>query len=68
MAIARQGPASPTPELNSSADDEGYFLDTLFTIAGSGQTPAEELLADYHGKWHEQIDPIYTEYACLLIG
>ena len=62
LAIARQG-LHRRARLNSSADDEGYFLDTLFTIAGSGQTPAEELLADYHEKWHEQIDPIYTEYA-----
>jgi glutamate--cysteine ligase len=62
LAIARQG-LHRRARLNSSGDDEGYFLDTLFTIAGSGQTLAEELLADYHDKWHGQIDPIYTEYA-----
>jgi glutamate--cysteine ligase len=62
LPIARQG-LHRRARLNSSGDDEGYFLDTLFTIAGSGRTPAEELLADFHEKWHGQIDPIYTEYA-----
>ncbi len=62
LPIARQG-LHRRARLNSSGDNEGYFLDTLFTIAGSGQTPAEELLADFHEKWHDQIDPIYTEYA-----
>jgi glutamate--cysteine ligase len=62
LAIARQG-LHRRARLNNSSDNEGYFLDTLFTIAGSGQTPAEELLSDYHEKWHDQIDPIYTEYA-----
>ena len=62
LAIARQG-LHRRARLNGSGDDEGYFLDTLFAIAGSGRTPAEELLADFHEKWHDQIDPIYTEYA-----
>jgi glutamate--cysteine ligase len=62
LPIARQG-LHRRARLNSSGDDEGYFLDTLFTIAGSGRTPAEELLADFHDKWQGRIDPIYTEYA-----
>jgi glutamate--cysteine ligase len=62
LQISRQG-LHRRARLNSSGDNESYFLDTLFTIAGSGLTPAEELLTDFHEKWQGQIDPIYTEYA-----
>lgn len=44
-------------------DDESLFLDPLFEIARSGQTPAEELLANYHGRWAGSIDPVFDEYA-----
>jgi glutamate--cysteine ligase len=62
LPIARRG-LRHRARPDNSGDDEGYFLDTLFTIAGSGCTPAEELLADFHRKWNETIDPIYREYA-----
>jgi glutamate--cysteine ligase len=45
------------------SDDETQFLDPLFEIARSGQTPAEELLANYATRWHGSVDPIFTEYA-----
>ncbi len=44
-------------------DDESLFLDPLFEIARSGQTPAEELLANYHGRWAGSVDPVFDEYA-----
>jgi glutamate--cysteine ligase len=44
-------------------EDESHFLDTLFTIAGSGRTSAEEMLDDYEGRWAGDIDRIYAEYA-----
>ncbi|HEY0835532.1 MAG TPA: glutamate--cysteine ligase [Azospirillum sp.] len=44
-------------------DDEGHYLDTLRTIAESGQTPADELLSKYHGVWGEDVDPVFREYA-----
>jgi glutamate--cysteine ligase len=50
-------------QLNGSGDDETCFLDTLFTIARSGKTPAEELIAEFDGKWGGAIDPIYREHA-----
>ena len=28
-----------------------------------GRTPAEELLAKYHGDWGNSVAPLYTEYA-----
>jgi glutamate--cysteine ligase len=32
-------------------------------VAGSGRTPAEELLEDFRTRWGGQIDPVYTDYA-----
>jgi glutamate--cysteine ligase len=43
--------------------DETCFLDTLMEIAESGVTPAEELLARYHGRWNGSVDPVFREYA-----
>jgi glutamate--cysteine ligase len=61
LAIARDGLHARA--LRSKGEDESHFLDTLFAIAGSGRTPAEELLADFHGRWRGEIDPIFEEYA-----
>jgi glutamate--cysteine ligase len=44
-------------------DDETHYLDTLFSIAGSGHTPAEELIEDYKTRWGGHIEPVYTEQA-----
>jgi glutamate--cysteine ligase len=43
--------------------DETCFLDPLMEIAESGVTPAEELLARYHGRWSGSVDPVFREYA-----
>ena len=43
--------------------DETCFLDPLMEIAESGVTPAEELLARYHGRWNGSVDPVFREYA-----
>lgn len=29
----------------------------------SGQTPAEDLLALYHGKWGRKVEPVFEELA-----
>jgi gamma-glutamylcysteine synthetase len=44
-------------------EDETHYLDTLFSIAGSGHTPAQELLEDYRTRWGGRIEPVYTEQA-----
>jgi glutamate--cysteine ligase len=44
-------------------EDETHFLDTLFSIAGSGRTPASELLEDFNTRWGGQLDRIYDDYA-----
>jgi len=43
--------------------DESCFLDTLFEIADSGETPAERLLARYRETWGGKVDPAFKEYA-----
>ncbi len=46
-----------------AGEDETHFLDTLFSIAGSGRTPAAELLEDYTTRWGGDLSQIYTDYA-----
>jgi glutamate--cysteine ligase len=48
---------------NGLGQDESAFLDTLIEIAESGITPAEELLAKFHGPWKGNVDPVFQEYA-----
>ena len=49
--------------LDSFGEDEVHFLNALKTTVESGITPAEEMLARYHGDWGGNIDPVYKEYA-----
>ena len=44
-------------------DDESHFLDTLYAIVGAGRTPADELLARFHGEWGGSVDKVFEEYA-----
>jgi glutamate--cysteine ligase len=46
-----------------AGEDETHFLDTLFSIAGSGRTPAADLLDDYEKRWGRDITPLYTDHA-----
>ena len=62
LKIARAG-LQRRAALDRIGGDESGFLNVIQEIAESGQTPAEEKLALYHGKWHESVDPIFTEYA-----
>jgi len=43
--------------------DESHFLSALREIASSGITPAEELLARYHGEWQGDLSRLYAEYS-----
>jgi glutamate--cysteine ligase len=49
--------------LDSVGMDETSFLNPLFRIAESGFTPAEDLLCAYERRWHNNIDPIFKEFA-----
>lgn len=44
-------------------DDESHFLDTLYAIVGAGRSPADELLARFHGEWGGSVDKVFEEYA-----
>jgi glutamate--cysteine ligase len=49
--------------LNSAGDNEGGFLDPLREVVATGMTPADRLLAKYHGEWGESVAPIYEEFS-----
>ncbi len=62
LAMAREG-LRRRARTSSMGEDESHFLDTLFGIAGSGRTLADELLEEFSGRWAGDIDPIYREHA-----
>jgi glutamate--cysteine ligase len=43
--------------------DETHFLNALKDIVASGRTPAEELLAHYHGDWGGDPRHVFKEYS-----
>ncbi|MEN3287186.1 MAG: glutamate--cysteine ligase, partial [Bradyrhizobium sp.] len=43
--------------------DETRHLEPLDRIIEAGHTPADEMLAKYHGAWNGSVDPAYQEYA-----
>ncbi len=60
LAIAEAG-LNARGRLNSSGDNESGFLDPLREVIASGQTPADRLLARFHGEWKGDISRIYAE-------
>lgn len=62
LAIARTG-LSRRDRRSAAGDDESFFLDTLFAIAGSGNTLSDELLEAFTGVWGGDIDCVYRERA-----
>ncbi len=49
--------------LDSAGMDETGFLVPLQEIASSGITPAERMLASYHGAWNGDVTKAYAEYS-----
>ncbi len=47
--------------LNGAGDTEQGFLNPLHEIVDSGLTPAERLLAAYHGRWGGDLSRVYAE-------
>ena len=62
LDIAREG-LHRRARRDTAGEDETHFLDNLFSIAGSGRTPAQELVEDYKTRWGGRIEPLYTEQA-----
>jgi glutamate--cysteine ligase len=62
LEISREG-LHRRARRNTAGEDETHFIDPLFAIAGSGRTPAEELLEDFRTRWGGNVDPVFTDYA-----
>ncbi|EJW10447.1 Glutamate--cysteine ligase [Rhodovulum sp. PH10] len=62
LAIARTG-LERRARQDWMGRDETRYLSPLDDIVARAQTPAEELLAKYHGAWGGSVDPVFSEYA-----
>jgi glutamate--cysteine ligase len=62
LKLARAGLAR-RKHFDSSGQDETRYLDVLDDRLARGTTPAQELLAKYHGAWGGSVEPIYSEEA-----
>ncbi|MDZ4349300.1 MAG: glutamate--cysteine ligase [Xanthomonadaceae bacterium] len=49
--------------LNGEGADESGFLNPLIELALANQTPAEQKLALFHGRWNGSVDPVFHEFA-----
>ncbi|GMG84991.1 glutamate--cysteine ligase [Paralimibaculum aggregatum] len=64
LGIAEAGlRARARPGADGLIPDETHFLNALQEIAATGTTPAEELLAHYHGDWGGDLSRLYAEYS-----
>jgi glutamate--cysteine ligase len=50
----------PCPPARPPAGEEA-LLEQLATIAHSGLSPADHLLALYEGRWGEDVGPVFEE-------
>ena len=62
LALAEAGLKARSEE-DWAAQDERQFLTSLRNVIDRGQTPAEDKLSAFHGRWQGTIDPIFTEFA-----
>jgi len=60
LDIAHAGLAARA-RLNAGGDNETGFLDPLREVVRRGTTPAEVLLAEYHGAWNGDVSKVYDE-------
>ena len=64
LAIAEAGlTARGRAGVGGLLPDESHFLNALQESVATGQVPADELLARYHGDWGERLEPIFEDYA-----
>ncbi|SHF45401.1 glutamate--cysteine ligase [Loktanella atrilutea] len=55
--------ARAKPGAGGLVSDETHFLNALQESVETGQVPADELLAKYHGEWNGDLSRIYPEYS-----
>lgn len=64
VEIAHGGLAARAmPGAGGMIPDETHFLNALRESVQTGQAPADELLAKYHGDWNGDLSRIYGEYS-----
>ena len=64
LEIAESGlKARAKPGAGGLVRDETHFLNALQESVESGRTPADELLARYHGDWQGDLTRIYADYS-----
>jgi len=62
IALSRQGLLNRHNPDGAGGDETG-FLTVLERIVEKGETPAEELLKLYHGKWNGDVRRMFKEFA-----
>jgi len=62
VAIASQGLKNRNRLSGGMVDERGYLAE-LEEIADSGLTPADRLLALYHGEWQGDVSRMYRDFA-----
>jgi glutamate--cysteine ligase len=62
LEIAREG-LHRRARRDACGEDETHFLDTLFSIAGSGRTTAAAMIEDYNTRWGGDISRVYEDYS-----
>jgi len=64
VAIADAGlKARARPGAGGLLPDETHFLNALRESVETGQTPADELLAQYHGEWAGDVTRVFAEHS-----
>jgi glutamate--cysteine ligase len=64
VAIAEAGlKARARPGAGGLLPDETHFLNALRESVETGQTPADELLAQYHGDWGGDVTRVFAEHS-----
>ncbi len=62
LEIARAGLARRA-RLDRFGRDESIFLETLQSIAASGRSPAEEMLADFTTRWGGSVNGLFSDHS-----
>ena len=64
LKIAQAGlKARAMPGAGGMIPDETHFLNALQDSVENDRTPADELLARYHGDWKGDLTRIYADYS-----
>jgi glutamate--cysteine ligase len=62
LELSRQGLARRN-RLDREGDDETQYLHPLEDEVARGLTPADDLLAKFHGAWGGKVEPVFEECA-----